>query len=128
MNDQNFYLLDNQKIVEMLSHEPLMMLSFVSKFNYSKGVMSNSIDKSIIIEEMDVDNQIIQSNNLNNLSMEENRENREEIESNIGAGTIVYFILQEELLENDYNDLPLIAPCLSIVKNGIRYVATRYVL
>ena len=100
MNDQNFYLLDNQKIVEMLSHEPLMMLSFVSKFNYSKGVMSNSIDKSIIIEEMDVDNQIIQSNNLNNLSMEENRENREEIESNIGAGTIVYFILQEELLEN----------------------------
>ena len=27
-----------------------------------------------------------------------------------------------------YNDLPLIAPCLSIVKNGVRYVATRYVL
>ena len=27
-----------------------------------------------------------------------------------------------------YNDLPPIAPCLSVVKNGVHYVATRYVL
>ena len=93
VHDAEFFSMDDDRVVSILQNhsESSLVMNFISKFNFHKGLMLSSVpENNISVEEMDIDSFLNAASN--DYEMIQNK-----VKNTSAAGDVLHFIVRLSL-------------------------------